>query len=217
MRALVFVFVFFVPCFLFPGLIQAAGAGDVIINEIAWMGTTVSYNDEWIELYNKGSSAINLDGWVLKAADGSPKIKLSGSFPANSFYLLERSKDYTGALNNKGEKLELYDNSGNLIDSVAASAGWPAGDNTTKQTMERIIAGGWQTSQNPGGTPGAENSPGQKKEEKEVGPETKTEYQLNKTDENGSRQLAIPFAFTTAAFSGIMILILKKYERPFTR
>ena len=165
------VFLFF---FLFPFFIQAADS--VVINEIAWTGTTNSANDEWIELYNNTGNSINLDGWQLVAQDGTPKIKLSGVIPANGFYLLERTDDntvpaisadkiYTGALGNNGENLELYDASGNLIDSANCASGWFAGDNKTKQTMERKnfqLVGSdpnnWQTSQNPGGTPKGKNS-----------------------------------------------------------
>jgi hypothetical protein len=154
----------------------AANPLDVAINEIAWMGTQVSYNDEWIELYNNTNSSLNIDGWVLKAADGTPKINLGGAVPINGFYLLERTDDntvssipadqiYTGALGNSGERLELYDGFGNLIDSVNCSGGWFSGDNSTKQTMERMNsktsgndASNWQTSQNPGGTPKIINS-----------------------------------------------------------
>jgi len=149
---------------------------DVVINEIAWMGTSVSYNDEWIELYNNTDSSLNLAGWMLKSSDGTPEIKLVGIVTANGFYLLERTDDntlpgiladqiYTGALGNNGENLGLYDNLGNLIDLVDCSASWFAGDNTTKQTMERKnpqIAGkdinSWQTSQSSEGTPKAINS-----------------------------------------------------------
>jgi len=154
----------------------AANPLDVAINEIAWMGTEVSYNDEWIELYNNTNSSLNIDGWVLKAADGTPKINLGGTVPISDFYLLERTDDdtlpeilaeqiYTGALGNSGENLRLFDSSGNLIDQVDSSSGWFSGDNSTKQTMERINskapgndASNWQTSQNPGGTPKAKNS-----------------------------------------------------------
>lgn len=143
---------------------------DVSINEIAWMGTTASTNDEWIELYNNTSNAVNIDGWILKAGDGAPEIKLAGIIPANGFFLLERTDDttvpditadliYKGALGNNGEDLRLIDSSGNLIDEADFSSGWPAGDNTTKQTMERMALA-WQTSQNPGGTPKAINSSG---------------------------------------------------------
>jgi phosphatidylserine/phosphatidylglycerophosphate/cardiolipin synthase-like enzyme len=125
---------------------HAAQSLNVVINEVAWMGTTTSYNNEWIELYNNTSSAIDLSGWTLNALDGSPAISLLGSIPAGGYYLLERTDDntvsevnadltYTGALGNSGETLELRDASGNLIDTVDA---WYAGDNTSKASMERI-------------------------------------------------------------------------------
>jgi len=152
----------------------------VIISEVAWMGTTNSPNDEWIELYNNTSSTIDLTGWTLKAADGTPEIQLAGMIPADGFYLLERTDDntisditadqiYTGALGNDGEDLGLYDTDGSLIDFINASSGWPAGNNQTKQTMERINSNwasnnlvtknGLAADNNPiNGTPRAENS-----------------------------------------------------------
>jgi len=48
----------------------AAGAasceGRVIINEIAWAGTSTDPRDEWIELRNLGTTPIDLTGWVLR-------------------------------------------------------------------------------------------------------------------------------------------------------
>ncbi|MFH1894654.1 MAG: competence protein ComEA, partial [Patescibacteria group bacterium] len=71
----------------------------------------------------------------------------------------------TGALENDGEKLELKDTSDTLIDSVDCSYGWFAGDNKTKETMERINpalpgsdSGNWASSTTSGGTPRAKNS-----------------------------------------------------------
>jgi len=142
------------------------------------MGTLNSANGEWLELYNNSSENIDLTGWTLSAADNTPIIGLSGIMPAGGFFILERTNDdtlpgiaasqiYTGALGNSGENLELKDNSGNLIDSVDCSSGWFAGDNVTKQTMERKDpalfgneTGNWQSSQNPGGTPKSANSAG---------------------------------------------------------
>ncbi len=149
----------------------AASKGSVVINEVAWMGTEVSVNDEWIELRNITDSEINLEGWTIIAQDGSPSIELSGSIAHNGYYLLERSSDdslpgiaadliYTGALGNSGEGLELRDSEDNLIDSIEASEGWLAGDNADKLTMERTNNGSWQSSQSTGGTPKAVNSAG---------------------------------------------------------
>ncbi|QBP41912.1 phospholipase D-like domain-containing protein [Paenisporosarcina antarctica] len=126
--------------------VQAATNGEVVINEIAWMGTTVDYNDEWIELYNNTSTSQSLNGWTLTSSDGTPSISLSGNIPANGYFILERTNDttvsevtanqiYSGAMGNTGEIFELRDSSNAVIDQVNA---WHSGDNNTKATMERI-------------------------------------------------------------------------------
>ena len=149
----------------FPATVGAAP----IINEVAWMGTTVSANDEWIELYNPDTEEVSLEGWVLDALDGAPSIALSGAISAGGFYLLERTDDdsvpnipadliYTGSLGNTGETLRLKDASGQIVDLVESPDGWPAGDNTEKLTMERGADNNWHNSAAPDGTPKAANS-----------------------------------------------------------
>ena len=129
----------------------------VYINEVAWMGTTNSANDEWIEIYNDGSESIDLNGWTLSAVDGAPNINFSSTtnkiIPAGGFYLLERTDDsavlgitadliYTGALSNDGENLVLKNKDGSEIDRINGSNGWPAGDNISKQTMQKYLPDG---------------------------------------------------------------------------
>jgi hypothetical protein len=165
--------------FIWP-FFSSGETNKVVINEIVWMGTTKSANDEWIELYNNTSQVIDLTGWILQATDGTPEIALTGTIPAQGYFLLERTDDqtvpeipadqiYTGTLNNKGETLELRDAQNNLIDQIDCSEGWFAGDNETKQTMERKNSqnsgndsNNWQSSQDIGGTPKAQNSSGRK-------------------------------------------------------
>ncbi|MBZ9572869.1 lamin tail domain-containing protein [Patescibacteria group bacterium] len=150
----------------------AAEPLSIVVNEIAWMGTETSYNDEWIELYNNSTS---IEGWKLISRDGTPEIDLEGEIPSKGFFLLERTDDetvldieadliYKGSLHNQGEYLKLIDNQGNIIDEIDCSEGWFAGDNKTKRTMARknpLLSGNdssnWQVSQNPGGTPKTEN------------------------------------------------------------
>jgi PKD repeat protein len=148
--------------FVFPVFAYA----NVVISELAWMGTTNSANDEWIELYNSGTSELNLQGWTLRAVDGSPSIDIGDScsntiLSAGGYFLFERTDDesvpgimadciYVGALGNNGEHIQLFDISGAVHDSINASAppsgeGWPAGDNTTKETMQRVAGEGWIT------------------------------------------------------------------------
>lgn len=142
-----------------PGCASAA----VVINEIAWMGSIDSPNDEWIELYNTGGSIV-LDGWTL--SDGVDfSIALRGTLEAGSFAVLERTDDtsapgtaflvYTGALPNTGTTLTLKRQDGGIEDQVAGGGDWAAigGDNTTKETPQ-YTAGGWITNT---ATPGAAN------------------------------------------------------------
>ncbi|GEM_PF-5571852 len=148
----------------------------VAINEIAWAGTQDSASNEWIELYNPSRDIISLEGWTLRASDGTPLIHLEGSIGPYSYYLLERTDDstvpgitadqiYVGGLSNNGETLILTDAHQQIIDTVDGSGGWPAGDNGCKCTMQRIDprtsgthASNWSTSPTSSGTPKAPNS-----------------------------------------------------------
>lgn len=147
--------------------VYTAVPGEVIMSEIAWMGTDISANDEWVELFNTTSEDITITGWELAAADGSPSVIVTDAvtIPARGYVLFERTDDdavpgvdaavmYTGALSNSGEILALRDGAGMEIDRVDAAEGWPAGDNDTKTTMQ-YSEDGWVTAV---ATPGAENS-----------------------------------------------------------
>lgn len=154
----IFLFVFF--------LVPSFTSAQVLINEIAWMGTETSANDEWIELKNTSTSTVDISAWVLESQDGSPKINLSGSISAGGFFLLERTDDfsvlniradqiYSGALSNSGEILLLKDGSGREIDKVDGRDNWAlGGDNNKKLTLQKT-ASAWITASS---TPKAENA-----------------------------------------------------------
>lgn len=129
----------------------------VVINEIAWMGSTGNANAEWIELRNTSASSVSLEGWTLAAEDGSPSITLSGTIGASGFFLLERTSDesvsgvtadliYTGVLGNAGETLVLKNAGGQSIDMVLGGENWQniGGDNATKETAQKTTSG-WIT------------------------------------------------------------------------
>lgn len=129
--------------------------GDVIISEVAWMGTAASTSDEWIELYNTRASSINLAGWRLVNSSGSVDIVLSGTIPANGFFLLERAHDltvsdvaadqiYTGALADTNDNLTLSKPDGTISDTANSNGGaWPAGTGAPNfYSMERVVVGG---------------------------------------------------------------------------
>lgn len=130
-----------------PAALQASSL-DVVVSEIAWMGTTTSSSDEWIELYNNTAVSVSLAGWTLSDGDDI-SITLDGDIPAGSHYLLERTNDdsvpgvpndetYSGGMSNTGESLTLRDASSNIIDQVDCSAGWFAGHNEGRVPMVRV-------------------------------------------------------------------------------
>src|SRR3989338_8658121 len=144
---------------------RAASIGDVLINEIAWMGTKASTYGEWIELRNVANSPINVNGWTLYEGGGSTKIiDLTGTIDAGAYYLIKRTTasspdpipnvvaDVSGSfggsgLSNSGEYLALKDSAVpvNIIDELNFSSGWPAGTASPDyKSMERDL-NGWRT------------------------------------------------------------------------
>jgi hypothetical protein len=169
------------------------------------MGTEKSYNDEWLELYNNSSLETDLKGWKIKSASSKFSIELVGKIVPKGFFILERTDDqslsevsadliYKGALSNSGEHIELLNNENQIVDEVSCENGWFAGNNETKQTMERKnpLAQGndknnWQTSKNPGGTP-KRDSMAEASAEK-----NKTDEENGKTD-GKKNQVPVPTA-----------------------
>src|SRR3989338_3944489 len=109
----------------------------VRLNEIAWMGTTLSPTNEWIELYNDTALPVVLSDWKIEARDGLPSVALSGILPPNGYFLIERTDDnsvpgvkadliisFGTGLSNSGETLLLTDASSTIIDTVMGGASW---------------------------------------------------------------------------------------------
>ncbi len=164
-----------------PPLVRECAFGEggvpshqVLINEIAWMGSRNSANEEWLELRNNSGEDVALAGWRLLSRDENLKTIFDAGerIKAGGFLLLERAGDeaapdaaadkiYAGSLANTGAHLKLFDANCRLADEADASGGWKTlgGDNKTKQTSERNLPNfGWHTSLAPGGTPGAQNA-----------------------------------------------------------
>lgn len=131
------------------GPVFAAESGSVIINEIAWAGSSDNSNDEWIEMYNPTNQSVDLSGWYIED-DASTKYQItSGSIEAHGYFLIEDSEAAVSnvtadaviglSLANAGDSLVLKDNLGNIIDTVNGGGGaWYAGNATDKSSMERI-------------------------------------------------------------------------------
>jgi len=157
------------------GSANRAGKKEVVINEVAWMGSVRSASDEWIELKNVSGGDVDISEWQLLNKGGGVKVRLGDLknpiIKAGGFVLLERTDNnsavgvtadliYSGALANANDGLKLFNGSCAIVDEITVASKWAAGSNDTKQTMERRASGGWQTSVSAGGTPKKENSAG---------------------------------------------------------
>ncbi len=122
----------------------------IIFQEIAWMGTVNSANDEWFRIKNISNSSISLKNWQILDKNKDINIVLEESsviFPNNTM-LFERTDDtslpeatasliYTGALSNTDESLYIFNENCVLKDSVVANPAWPGGDADLRKPMER--------------------------------------------------------------------------------
>ncbi len=86
--------------------------GQIVINE--FVSIPDDEEEEWIELFNKTNSLINLNGWIIE--EGSKSVtNLDGEIIAHGFAVINKPKGY---LNNKGDILILKDPSGKIIDQI---------------------------------------------------------------------------------------------------
>lgn len=84
----------------------------MVINELV---SDPEDGPEWIEIYNKTNSEINLSGWNIQ--DGSEaKTVLENKISGHGYLTVENPN---GNLNNKGDVVFLFDNFGNVIDQVS--------------------------------------------------------------------------------------------------
>ena len=119
---------------------------EVLIHEIAWMGTSASSRQQWVELYNTRSDDLSIDGWTLATEDGRFQLELSGTLrPHESFIIsqerfpnvagIEAQATFTGRWSTARIHLRLLDSEGELVDELD---GWHAGDSDTFATMQRL-------------------------------------------------------------------------------
>ncbi len=153
--------------FILPKIGWGATSGEVVINELMWMGSISagqSTADEWIELKNMTDQEIDLSGWhITKYSNSNNQDMLTiptGLSIAPNGYFLIANYDYdniksilnikpdlvtsTVSLVNNNLQIKLYDGDwqggANLIDTADDGVGDPlAGENTNEQksSMER--------------------------------------------------------------------------------
>lgn len=73
--------------------------GDIVINELMWMGTSVSYADEYLELRNMTDRTIDLTGLTLTKFDGTADVTMAidltdKSIAPHGYFLIANANAY---------------------------------------------------------------------------------------------------------------------------
>ena len=141
---------------------------DIVINEIMYDIPSKQRRGEYIELYNRGASSVDLSGWDF--ADGIDFTFPPGTAIPSGGYLVVVSDsaymsatyggipmvgNFTGQLSNGGELVRLEDSFGNLVDEIhyMPSGDWPEladGDGASMELrhpdMDNSISTAWADS-----------------------------------------------------------------------
>lgn len=167
-----------------PSFGVSSYASQVVINEVMVDPNAVTdASGEWIEVHNRGASAVNLQGWTLASNNDSPHV-IASSVPlaAGGYVVLARvgsagtnggvSAHYaygTANLANTADWVALRDGGGASVDSVAWSTAMPAGATrgVSDPSLDNLDAKGtnWHTSAAAFGA-GDKGSPGARNEGK---------------------------------------------------
>ena len=107
-----------------PNQAKAAVAGDVTINEIMWTGSTATDTDEWIELRNASSTAIDLANWEIQNAvhGATTTLTITSGFcstttiPASGYFLISNYSATSSSISNS-VTAQCATDTINLIDS----------------------------------------------------------------------------------------------------
>jgi hypothetical protein len=104
----------------------------ILISEIMYHPSSENVREEYIELFNKGGSAVNLNGWKFSA--GVSFTFSNVSIPAGGYLVVAADLatftakyptvtnvvgNWTGTLNNDAENIELQDNAGRRVNRVS--------------------------------------------------------------------------------------------------
>jgi hypothetical protein len=143
---------------------------EIVINEIHYDPDVKTELVEFIELYNTGSTPVDLSGWAF--TDAVDYVFPAGtSIAANDYVVVTQNPaqfnakfrktalgPWTGSLNNEGEQIVLRDQAGSIVDKVDYQRGfpWPVVGDPPGYSIELVnpafdndLGGNWR----PSGTP----------------------------------------------------------------
>jgi len=130
---------------------------EIVINEINYNSPDDPDAGDWIELFNTSSEDLDLSGWFFKDDndDHSFEFPENTIIQANGFLVLSKdpedfanvhpgAAEYIGpfdfGLSSGGDEVRIFDNNGDLVDSVSyqTSSPWPEEANGQGPTLELL-------------------------------------------------------------------------------
>jgi hypothetical protein len=141
-----------------PTPLKAATPSSIIIEEIAWAGSSKSLSDEWIELANLGDATSTIAGWIIRGAGASDRdlmLPEDAEIPPYGTYLISNYVETdektnligpvalattTVSLSNTQSAIMLFDTNGNLIDQNGDGGASFAGSSNPFASMVRLDA-----------------------------------------------------------------------------
>lgn len=116
-----------------PSRASAVGSTTVVISEVM-TGAVSNASQEFVELYNRHTEPISVDGWVIEyksasssdlSSSWSRKAQLSGSIEPHGFYLVapkiyypSANAEWVSAMAGTAGHVRIKDNSGVIIDTL---------------------------------------------------------------------------------------------------
>ena len=155
--------------------LMLAGEAAIVINEINYDPYDKTDPSEYVELYNNGTSSVDLSGWSFSAGiaftfpagtslgAGSYIVVAENPARIQAKYGVTALGPFTGDLNNDGETLTLRDQTGVKVDEIDYQAGfpWPTVGDIRDSSIELInpsldnsLGGNWRSRTATGSTPG---------------------------------------------------------------
>jgi len=103
-------------CLILPLTIPAYAESNIVILEVEPNPAGTDAGNEWVRLFNPSSNSINLSGWQISSTHGNTNTHtLSGNIGACNDMMIFFSSQF---IDNEGESLILYDNTGRVVDST---------------------------------------------------------------------------------------------------
>jgi hypothetical protein len=159
----------------------ANGADAVLVfNEIMYHPATDEADEEWVEFYNQLAVDVDISNWRI-SGDTDYTFPAGTRVAGRSYIVLARDPvqlraatglttnvfgPFISPLDNQGDTLNLYNNSGRMMDSITfgTEGDWPVTPDGAGPSLAKIdpdwgsaAAANWTASSQNGGTPGAEN------------------------------------------------------------